>query len=75
MNPDFGDKRALVTGAGKGIGREIAKHLSACNAKVVALSRTEADLVTLREEIDCETIAVDLADVAATRSAGPCRTF
>ena len=49
MKPDFGDKRALVTGAGKGIGREIALHLAACNAKVVALSRTEADLVTLGE--------------------------
>ncbi len=69
MKSDFGDKRALVTGAGKGIGREIARYLGACNAQVVALSRTESDLATLREEVDCETIAVDLADVAATHSA------
>ena len=69
MNPDFGSKRALVTGAGKGIGREIARHLAACNAEVVALSRTEADLDTLRDEIGCATIAVDLADVAATQAA------
>ena len=32
MKPDFGDKRALVTGSGKGIGREIARYLGACNA-------------------------------------------
>ena len=44
MNIDFGGKRALVTGAGKGIGREVCKLLAACNAKVVGLSRTLADL-------------------------------
>ncbi len=69
MNLDFNGKRVLVTGAGKGIGREIAGHLSACNAEVLALSRTEADLRSLRDEIDCETICVDLSDVAATTNA------
>ncbi len=69
MNPDFGSKRALVTGAGKGIGREIARHLAACNAEVVALSRTEADLASLRAEIGCTMIVADLADVAATHAA------
>ncbi|MCE2490685.1 MAG: SDR family oxidoreductase [Anaerolineae bacterium] len=66
---DFNGKRVLVTGAGKGIGREIARHLSACNASVLALGRTEADLIALQDEIACEAICVDLSDVSATRDA------
>ncbi len=44
MKIDFGGRRALVTGAGKGIGREIARLLSECSAQVVALSRAAADI-------------------------------
>jgi len=69
MRIQFEGKRALVTGAGKGIGREIAAHLSGCGARVVAVSRTAADLRTLREEIGCETIVADLADSCAARDA------
>ena len=58
-------KRALVTGAGKGIGREIATLLTQCGAKVVAVSRTPADLHSLASEIGCETFAADLGDAAA----------
>lgn len=60
MKIDFNGKRALVTGAGKGIGREISKVLSSCGAKVVALSRSEEDLTSLKKEIGCETIQADL---------------
>jgi L-xylulose reductase len=60
---DFQQKRVLVTGAGKGIGREIATMLHGFNAQVVAVSRTESDLYTLREEIKCETIIAELGDV------------
>ena len=67
MKPDFNGRRALVTGAGKGIGREITRYLVDCNASVLALSRTEADLESLQEETGCDTICVDLGDVAATR--------
>ncbi len=59
---DLRGKRAVVTGAGKGIGRTIAQKLHACGARVVAVSRTADDLQTLQTEIDCETIAADLVD-------------
>ena len=69
MNISFSGKRALVTGAGKGIGREIARTLAACGAQVTALSRTQADLDSLRTEIGAEVVAVDLADPDGARRA------
>ncbi|MCX5662597.1 MAG: glucose 1-dehydrogenase [Planctomycetota bacterium] len=65
----FNGQRAVVTGAGKGIGREIAVLLHKCGAKVVAVSRTQADLDALRKEIGCETIQADLADASAAQAA------
>ncbi|HTW28158.1 MAG TPA: SDR family oxidoreductase [Acetobacteraceae bacterium] len=61
----FSGRRALVTGAGKGIGRETTRMLAARGATVVALSRSPEDLASLQQEIACETIAVDLADTEA----------
>lgn len=66
---DFSGKRVLVTGAGKGIGRATAKMLAARGAEVVAISRSQADLDSLAEEIGARGIAVDLADAEATRRA------
>ena len=71
MSYDFSGKRALVTGAGKGmlhsiacmlelhhlaaflagIGRAVVKALVQCGAEVIAFSRTQADLDSLREEV------------------------
>lgn len=71
----FDGKRALVTGAGKGIGREIARLLASCGASVVALSRTQLDLDDLSEETGCETLLADLTDprvaAQAAERAGP----
>jgi len=65
MNPDFTGKRILVTGAGKGIGRAIATMLSEDGARIVALSRTAADLASLHAATGAEIHAIDLEDPAA----------
>ena len=69
MDIRFDGKRILVTGAGKGIGRDIAHVLAGCGGQVVALSRTQADLDTLCEQIGCDAITADLADADAARRA------
>lgn len=66
---EFEGKSVLVTGAGKGIGRATAVMLAKRGAKVVALTRSQADLDSLADEIGSRGIAVDLADADATRRA------
>ncbi len=44
------DVTALVTGAGRGLGRTCAKALADAGAHVIAVARTEADLDSLRQE-------------------------
>ena len=61
----FEGKRALVTGAGKGIGRELVSALRERGAEVIALSRSAADLDALRAETGCQTILADLEDTEA----------
>jgi L-xylulose reductase len=66
---EFAGKTALVTGASKGIGRATARLLAQRGATVLALGRSADDLASLKAEIGCGTIAVDLADLEATRAA------
>lgn len=66
---DFKNRRAFVTGAGKGIGREIAVMLHRFNARVVAVSRARSDLQGLQDEIGCETLVADLGNVTEARQA------
>ncbi len=69
MTTKLAGRRILVTGAGKGIGRETVRRLVADGAEVVALSRAAADLDTLRAETGCATIAIDLAELDAAAEA------
>ncbi|XP_051273140.1 L-xylulose reductase isoform X1 [Dicentrarchus labrax] len=70
MEISFTGKRALVTGAGKGIGRATALALARCGAKVVAVTRTQADLSSLVQECaSISPVCVDLADWGATEVA------
>ncbi len=62
-------KRALVTGAGKGIGREIVKVLTECGAHVVAVSRTQSDLDSLKAETGCSTIVADITTAEGAKQA------
>lgn len=60
-------KRAVVTGAGKGIGRGIALELAGAGADVVISSRTQADLDSLAAEIEvlgrsATVLAADVTD-------------
>jgi len=66
----FTGKRALVTGAGKGIGRDICLRLHQCGARVVAISRNQEDLDNLSREIpSLISIAADLGDVEQAKEA------
>ena len=52
--PDLTGRIALVTGASRGIGYFIAKHLAAAGAHVVAVARTVGGLEELDDEIKSE---------------------
>ena len=70
MDIRFDGKRALVTGAGRGIGRELALRLANGGAQVVAVARTASDLDSLKQEHpNIETIQLDLSDWTATAKA------
>ncbi|XP_033102595.1 L-xylulose reductase-like isoform X2 [Anneissia japonica] len=70
MDIRFDGKKALVTGAGKGIGRDTVKLLAKCGADVYALSRTQSDLDSLKAEVpEIKTVCVDLSDWDSTKVA------
>jgi NAD(P)-dependent dehydrogenase (short-subunit alcohol dehydrogenase family) len=75
--PSFGlaGKRALVTGATKGMGRDAAVALADAGADLFLTGRDEGELAECAEEVRglgrrAETMAADLADLDAVRSLG-----
>jgi 3-hydroxybutyrate dehydrogenase len=57
------DRVALVTGAGRGIGREVAILLATAGARVMATARTESELAAL----GLDYVAADLGTTAGCR--------
>ena len=75
MSPNFrlDGKRALVTGAGRGIGRACALAMAGAGAKVTLASRTRSDLDAVLAEIEAEggagqVMVMDASDVDAIRT-------
>jgi NAD(P)-dependent dehydrogenase (short-subunit alcohol dehydrogenase family) len=66
------DRVAVVTGGGRGCGREIALALGAAGARVAVLARTSFECQAVADEIGPEALALaaDLADGAACAAAG-----
>jgi len=68
------EKKALITGAGKGIGRAIAKALAAEGVHVGLLARTKKDLLNLAEELKsagykCSMAIADVSDIQSVNKA------
>ena len=71
---DLKGKTALVTGAGRGIGRAVAIALAAAGAEVVLVSRTQGQLEEVAGEIAqqggrAQPLPLDVTDSAAVRAA------
>lgn len=69
---DFSDQVVVVTGSGRGIGKDIAKAFVQRGAKVAVASRTESNSAAAAEELnaldsgEAKGYAVDIADYEAT---------
>ncbi len=65
--------RALITGASRGIGRATAKALAASNIDVVLVSRSQAQLGDLAQQlqqqgVEAQSFAIDLSEVDQVKS-------
>ena len=69
MEQKFAGRRALVTGGGRGIGKEIASLLEKLGARVVVIDRIEEDLSAVKKELGFEVIKADLSNAKEARRA------
>lgn len=68
---DFAGKTAVVTGAGSGIGREIALRCAEEGMKVILADRNAKALADVRDEMkttDAETVEADVSTLAGVKS-------
>jgi len=74
MEISFQGKNVVVTGAGNGIGKEIATMFAKAGATVYALDKAEASLESLRREADSEGLILHTAclDVSQERAVAEC---
>ncbi|MCU1396133.1 MAG: Short-chain dehydrogenase/reductase [Ilumatobacteraceae bacterium] len=59
-------RRAIITGAARGIGAEIARTYAAEGAELVLIDIAADEVHELAKTLECESAVVDLADAAAT---------
>src|SRR6202035_5530034 len=72
---DFAGKTALITGAGRGIGRAVALGLGAAGARVILLARSEGQLestraLLLEQAVPAQRIGMIPADLADEEQRG-----
>ena len=67
---DLTGRRALITGASRGIGRAIATHFSQLGATTVLAARSEGAIRQLADELgNSHAVVMEAADPASIRSA------
>ena len=74
MDLGIADKRALITGAGRGLGRSIALTLAKEGVKVAAVARTKRDLDSLQAELGGKRSGHFFAAVDLTKEGAPIHT-
>jgi 3-oxoacyl-[acyl-carrier protein] reductase len=75
MSSSLSGKTALVTGAGRGIGRAVAMALADAGADLVLLARSKEQLASAADEIrskgrSAQVVVADLSDPSQLRQAG-----
>lgn len=68
---DLAGAHVVVTGASRGIGRDLARAFAAEGARVVVVARSEQPLLELAEEIDAEVVVADLTDAPTVDGLAP----